>query len=329
MTLPTNTNPPDPFIVPDRPLATETVKYLNHLASFTWQTPLAIVVKIHPLNVTEGLARELGLQEQKLLSPNEKNAAHEFADPRDPDETAIERHQLAALIAEMVAPFADATLAHHLLFIMHFGKNISPPYALDRMAICASFDSTHGILRQRFAPDREKAPPVNAAPIPAGMTLVCEALETGFYRLPDDKRYRNSSGLSLNDALYEWTLKAALMFYAARAAGMQPGPSAEEIGTQASAQLRFLLRLLTLLNPETAYAAWAESNARNIQTLTSPSTAQTLPKIVLGRYASQGSTAPIRNFEHNAGSKMLERSRSSTQHPQQHLHFQKTDLTPE
>lgn len=329
----------------EQTLGQDIADYLNQLAAQSPREPLILSIKIHPLNIADGLAHELAAHERRFLARGEKDAAHEFADPYHPLENAVVRHELCALIAEMVAPLAEATFAHHLWFLIALGKNLSPPFAADRLGICASFDARHSTLRQRFALERETAAPASEPRVAAGMTLVCEPLESGYYRLPDDKRYRNASGLLLSDPLYRWTLRAVLMYHMAMADfGRLAADERESLG-QLGRQIRSFFRLLAIGHPEMRYLAslsgvnmllyigFTPADIKDPATQATPDVARApqpvAPKIVFGRFASAGGAVQPRNVEHSAAGMMTERQRPQSQRTLPHAHLPGTELQPE
>jgi hypothetical protein len=215
------------------------------------------------------------------------------------------RHELCNLIAEMTAPLADATLAHYLLFVLTLGRDLTPPSAAGGLAFCASFDARHGILRQRFSGENETAP-LDPSKIAAGMTLVCEPVETGYYRIPDDERHRSAAGLLMSDDVYQWSLRALLMFYDLKDAIDQLGAGQREAAMQVDRQMKgFFFRLWMKMRQD------ADTANRASASPAAPEAAQE------------------RADEHRAAGQMLERAKDQSHRSAPHAHPENAELQPE
>src|SRR6185295_6047240 len=94
--------------------------------------------------------------------------------------------ELSDIIAGIASPLASNTWANEVNIDMQIGHGLPSPYAPNGISVCMVFDCKRGVMRQRFAFQKEEAAPETESDVLLGMTVVCRPGKIGSHHMRDE-----------------------------------------------------------------------------------------------------------------------------------------------
>jgi hypothetical protein len=168
------------------PLEAAICGFIQHLAAKAQGG--AYTIRVHPLHIADSLLDDL--KTNGLVEPVWENVARQFC------------HLAAGLILRL----AYDTMAHHLVITLTAGANLPYPPVVNPLALYAGFDSKSAVFHHYMGEDE-----LPRGVVTDGIVLVCEPVETGFYRVVQIRD--NVSEFSQSDgAMFQWTIRALMLF---------------------------------------------------------------------------------------------------------------------